>query len=292
MKREIWEELVDRVVDDECTDEERRALYEAAERNPEIREAIDAALRIRELLRSSAGATVPPEFSERFRLAIERSDVWVEREVERATIRPASTTAARRFGGRRFRWAATGAAVSFAAVALLALNFSDQGGVETALQVGKAPKIEAPEFETPKFENVDAETFENVGESNRTESAKARPTVLRRPGNKGEAPKEPGVATPSGFYTRRTVDSENAKRLLTEFLRFCRQNSVAYEKIDGDFELLLRETTPENRRAILEWLDANARKSDERGETNLAERWDAGDESVCDVRVSFFVTEN
>lgn len=285
MKRECWEELVDRVVDDECTDEERRALYEAAEREPEIREALDAALRIRELLRSSAGATVPPEFSERFRLAIERSDVWGEREVERATVRPASTTA-RRFGGRRFRWAATGAAVSFAAVALLALNFSDQGGVETARRVDEAPKIE-----TPDSENVADRTSEAGVDAARTEPQKPRPTILRRPGNKGEAPKEPAVAAPSGFYTRRTIDSENAKRLLTEFLRFCRQNLVAYEKIDGDFELLLRETTPEKRRAILEWLDANARKSDERAETNLAERWNADDESVSDVRVSFFVTE-
>ena len=67
MKREVWEELVDRVVDDECADEERRALEEAAERNPEIRDALDSALRIRELLRRSAGATVPPEFSERLR---------------------------------------------------------------------------------------------------------------------------------------------------------------------------------------------------------------------------------
>ncbi|MBR2002925.1 MAG: hypothetical protein IJ991_01940, partial [Thermoguttaceae bacterium] len=88
-----------------------------------------------------------------------------------------------------------------------------------------------------------------------------------------------------------TFDFGSEKRLLTEFLRFCRLNNVAYEKIDGDFELLLRETTPENRRAILDWLDANARKSDERGETNLAERWNEDDESVRDVRVSFFVAK-
>ena len=135
MKREVWEELVDRVVDDECTDEERRALYEAAERNPEIREALDAALRSRELLRSSAGATVPPEFSERFRLAIERSDFWIDREVERPAVRPASTTASARVGGRRFLWATTGAAIAFAAVALLASNVGDGtrwGGVEAA----------------------------------------------------------------------------------------------------------------------------------------------------------------
>ena len=289
MEREIWEELVDRVVDDECTAEERRALYEAAKRNPEIREAIEAALRIRELLQSSAGATVPPEFAERLRLAIERSDSWIEREIERPAIRPASTTAARRFGGRRLLWATTGAAVSFAAVALFASNFGGAtrwGDVQVAALVDEAPKVE-----TAEAENVAAGTSENVGDAAQNEPAKARPTILRRPGNKGEAPKEPGVAAPSGFYTRRTFDFGSEKRLLTEFLRFCRLNNVAYEKIDGDFELLLRETTPENRRAILDWLDANARKSDERGETNLAERWNEDDESVRDVRVSFFVAK-
>ncbi len=282
MKREVWEELVDRVVDDECTAEEKRALYEAAERNPEIREAIDAALRIRELLRKTAGATVPPEFSERLRLAIERSDVWVEREAARPTVRPASTSAARRFGGRRFLWASTGAAVSFAAVALLASGLVDGAGRE-AVQIGMRVD-KAPEIASTAPTNADLGALENGGEAART-----RPTILRRPGNKGEAPKEPVVATPDGFYTRRTVDSENAKRLLAEFLRFCRENDVAYAKIDGDFELTLRETTLENRRAILEWLDANARKSEERAETNLAERWDEADESVCDVRVSFNV---
>ena len=143
MKREVWEELVDRVVDDECADEERRALYEAAERNPEIRAALDSALRIRELMRRSAGATVPPEFSERLRLAIERSDFWVEREVERPAIVP-TTKKTSRFGGRRLQWAATSAAVAFAAVALLASNVGDGGrwgGVETA-RLDKTEKTE------------------------------------------------------------------------------------------------------------------------------------------------------
>lgn len=289
MEREVWEELVDRVVDDECTAEERRALLEAAERNPEIRQAFEAALRIRELLRSSAGATVPPEFAERLRLAIERSDSWVEREVERPAIRPASTTAARRFGGRRLLWATTGAAVSFAAVALFASNFGGAtrwGDVQVAARIDEAPKVE-----TTDLKDGAAETLENVGDAARPEPTQARPTILRRPGNKGEAPKRPVVAVPSDFYTRRIVDAENAKRLLSEFLRICRKNGVAYEKIDGDFELALRKTTPETRRALLEWLDANAPEIGERGETNLAERWDADDKSVRDVRVSFCVAE-
>lgn len=283
MKREEWEELVDRVVDDECADEEKRALYEAAERNPEIREAIDAALRIRELMRSSARATVPPEFSDRLRLAIERSDFWIEREIERPAIRPASTTA-RRLGERRLLWTATGAAVSFAAVALLASSLVGRSDVQTARRVDETPKIAAPQVE-----NVGVETRKNGGETSRTETT--RPTILRRPGNKGEAPKEPVVAVPSGFYTRRILDSENAKRLLTEFLRVCRENNVAYSKINGDFELSLRDTTPEARRAILGWLDANAPEIGERGEAKLAERWNADDESVVDVRISFSVAE-
>lgn len=286
MKREIWEELVDCVVDDECAVEEKRALYEAAERNPEIREALDAALRIRELMRRSAGATVPPEFSERLRLAIERSDFWVEREVERPAVRPASTTATRRFGGRRFAWATTGAAISFAAVALLALNVVERGGVETAL-VDESANVSAT-----AAEKKDGGTFENGGEPAQFEPSTARPAFLLRPGNKGEAPKEPDVATPSGFYTRRTVDSGNAKRILAEFVRICRQNDVLYEKIKGDFELTLLDTTPEARRAILAWLDANAQKSEDRGETKLDERWDETDESVCDVRVSFDVAKS
>lgn len=277
MKREVWEELIDRVVDNECTDEERRALYEAAERNPEIRKALEETRRIRKAFEEFERPTVPPEFSERLRLAIERSDFWVDREVERPAIRPESTTAARRFGGRRFHWAATGTAVSFAAVALLAFNFGEQGGVSIP-GPNNAPNIATSTPGIPVFAEP-------------TESTTARPTILRRPGNKGEAPKEPVVATPSGFYTRRTVDSENAKRLLTEFLRFCNKNNIVFAKIDGDFELTLRKTTPENRSAILEWLDANAQKSEERGETNFAERWDADDKSVADVRVSFFVAK-
>ncbi|MBR4834178.1 MAG: hypothetical protein IKU86_07595 [Thermoguttaceae bacterium] len=278
MKREIWEELVDRVVDGECSDEEKRALDEAATRNPEIRDAIRSALRIRDILRSSAGATVPAEFSERLRLAIERSDFWVEREVERTT--PSASTSRRtrfeRFGGRRVVWATTGAAVSFAAVAFLAssVDFGTRRGVETARRVDESVEIDKTE-------------------KNAVAPGKIAPTapLLRRPMSEGGSPNAP-VAVASDFYTRRAVDSENARRLLTAFLGICRENDVAYEKIDGDFELALRETTPEARRAILAWLDANAPEIAERSATKLAERWDESDESVRDVRVSFSVAEN
>ena len=286
MKREEWEELVDRVVDGECTVEEKQALDEAAERNPEIRDAIDAALRIRDLMRKSAGATVPPEFSERLRLAIERSDFWVEREIERPTVRPAATAVPSerrgRLSGRRFFWTATGAAVSFAAVALLASNVVElprRNDGELA-RLDEARKIET----TP-----DGLEAANPLEAPSNDST-TRPLLLRRPGNKGEAPKRV-VATPSGFYTRRVLDSGAEKRLLADFLSVCRKNDVEYEKIDGDFELTLRQTTPEARRAILEWLDDNAPEVGERGETKLAERWNADDETVCDVRISFSVAE-
>ncbi|MBQ6828772.1 MAG: hypothetical protein IJO46_12235, partial [Thermoguttaceae bacterium] len=296
MKREIGEELVDRVVDDECTVEEKRALYEAAERNPEIREAIDAALRIRKLLRSSAGASVPPEFSERLRLAIERSDFWVEREVERPAVRPASTTAAepaettkgRRWGGRRVFWATTGAAVAFAAVALLAPGVVDG----TRAFLARYDKIEETGGTggTGDLEN-------GVGEKKDASATKDSPKVaprlpIRTPQNASTAPETPPTSYSDGFYTRRVLDSANARRLVAEFLQVCRDNNVKYAKIDGDFEFLLTKTTADARDKIWRWLNENACEIAPRAENNLAETWNNDADNVENVRVSFFVSNN
>lgn len=286
MKREVWEELVDRVVDDECADEERRALEEAAERNPEIRDALDSALRIRELMRRSAGATVPPEFSERLRLAIERSDFWVEREVERPAIVPATKKTAR-FGGRRLQWAATSAAVAFAAVALLASSVGDGGrwgGVETArLDKTEKPGVWANGDESA---TVASTTAENVG----PERAPRLP--IRTPQNELNVPKTAPVSSADGFYTRRALDSANARRVIASFLRVCRENGVAYEKFGGDSEFLLTKTTPDARIAILRWLDENVPEIAPRADNNLAETWNSGSENLENVRVSFFVADD
>ena len=287
MEREIWEELVDRVVDDECTDEERRALEEAAERNPEIRDAIRSALRIRELLRPAAETTVPPEFAERLRLAIDRSDFWVDRVVERPTIRPASTTE-RRVGGRRFHWAATGAAISFAAVALLASNVGDGsrwGGVETA-RLDKTAKIEKTENgDKGERTAVAPPTGENVA----IERAPRLP--IRTPQNELNVSKTAPVPYADGFYTRRVLDSANARRILAAFLRTCRDAGVKYEKFGGDAEFLLTETTTDARAAILRWLDENVPEIAPRADNNFAETWNKDDENVKNVRVSFFVAD-
>lgn len=283
MKREVWEELVDRVVDDECADEERRALEEAAERDPEIRAAIDSALRIRELLRRSAGATVPPEFSDRLRLAIERSDFWVEREVERPTVRPAAK--ASRFGGRRLQWAATSAAVAFAAVALLASSVGDGarwGGVETA-RFDKTEEVAKRANDGESAKIVPSTSGENVA----TERSPRLP--IRTPQNESAVPKTSPVPYANGFYTRRVLDSANARRQIAAFLRVCRENGVAYEKFGGDSEFLLTKTTPDARIAILRWLDENVPEIAPRAENNLAETWDLSVEEPENVRVSFFV---
>lgn len=287
MEREIWEELVDRVVDDECTDEERRALEEAAERNPEIRDAIRSALRIRELLRPAAETTVPPEFAERLRLAIDRSDFWVDRVVERPTIRPASTTG-RRVGGRRFHWATTGAAISFAAVALLASNVGDGsrwGGVETA-RLDKTAEIEKTE-NGDKGERI--AVAPPTGENVAIERAPRLP--IRTPQNELNVSKTAPVPYADGFYTRRVLDSANARRILAAFLRTCRDAGVKYEKFGGDAEFLLTETTTDARAAILRWLDENVPEIAPRADNNFAETWNKDDENVKNVRVSFFVAD-
>jgi hypothetical protein len=286
MKREVWEELVDRVVDDECADEERRALEEAAERNPEIRAAIDSALRIRELMRRSAGATVPPEFSERLRLAIDRSDFWIDREVERPTARPASTTA-RRFGGRRLLWATTSAAISFAAVALLASNVGDGArwsGVETA-RLDKTEKTEAARKDGVDGKKAGATV---LGEKIATERAPRLP--IRTPQNELNVSETAPVPHADGFYTRRVLDSADARRTIAAFLRICRENGVEYEKFGGDAEFLLTQTTPDARNAILRWLDENAPEIAPRADKNFAETWNADDENLKNVRVSFWVS--
>lgn len=279
MKREFGEDWVDRVVDGECSEEEKRALEAEAARNPEIRSEIRAALRIREWARRSAGATVPPEFSVRLRRAIERSDFWEKREVaKKATLAESRRT---RFGGRRVVWAATGAAVAFAAVALAATGVGN--GRQTARRVDESTAEITKIAEITKNANP-----ENVGDT--TKNAPPVP-LLRRPENDGEAP-EPPVAAPSDFYTRRAVDVENPRRFLMNFLKICRENGVAYEKINGDFELTLLETSPEARREIRAWLDSNAPEiAEDRGEAKLTERWDENDSEVRDARISFFVVE-
>ena len=285
MEREVWEELVDRVVDGECADEERRALYEAAERNPEIRDAIESAERIRELMRRSAGATVPPEFSERLRLAIERSDFWVDREVERSAGVP-TTKKTSRFGGRRLQWAATSAAVAFAAVAFLASNVGDGsrwGGVETA-RLDKTEEIAKRANDGESEGIVAATTAENVA----TERAPRLP--IRTPQNALNVSETAPIPSSDGFYTRRALDSANARRTIASFLRICRENGVAYEKFGGDSEFLLTKTTPDARIAILRWLDENVPEIAPRADNNLAETWDSGSENLENVRVSFFVS--
>lgn len=290
MEREVWEELVDRVVDDECTDEERRALEEAAERNPEIRAAFESAERIREIMRRSAGATVPPEFSERLRLAIERSDFWVDREIERPTARPASTVAAKRLGGRRLLWAATGAAVAFAAVAavaLLAPSVDDEAGGNRR-EIARYDKT--GEIEKPKTggESGKIDVATSDGEQSATERLPRLP--IRTPQNKLTIPETSSVPYSDGFYTRRVLDSANARRQVAAFLQVCRENNVKYEKIGGDFELLLMKTTKETRSVILRWLDENVPEIAPRAENSFAETWRLNDESKKNVRVSFFVS--
>jgi negative regulator of sigma E activity len=288
MKREVWEELVDRVVDDECADEEKRALYEAAERDPEIRDALDSALQIRKLMRRSAGATVPPEFSERLRLAIERSDFWVEREVERPAILPA-TKKTSRFGGRRLQWAATSAAVAFAAFALLASSVGDGarwGGVETA-RLDKTEKMES-------LANVDesatsATAASTTGENVAAERSPRLP--IRTPQNATVVPEATPVPYADGFYTRRVLDAADARQKIAAFLRICREAGVAYEKFGGDSEFLLTKTTPDARTVILRWLDENAPEIAPRADNNLAETWGADDENLQNVRVSFWTSE-
>ncbi|MBP3558541.1 MAG: hypothetical protein J6K20_12690 [Thermoguttaceae bacterium] len=289
MKREVWEELVDRVVDDECTDEERRALYEAAERNPEIREALDAALRIRELLRSSAGATVPPEFSERFRLAIERSDFWIDREIERPAVRPASTTASERVGGRRFLWATTGAAIAFAAVALLASNVGDGtrwGGVETA----RLDKTKKAAKSATDGEIGNAWGSSNVDEKTATDRSPRLP--IRTPQSESTVTEATPVPYSDGFYTRRVLDSENARRIIAAFLRICRENGVEYEKFGGDAEFLLTKTSPDARNVIWRWLEENVPEIAPRAGNNFAETWNPNSEKEENVRISFCASEN
>lgn len=276
MKREFGEDWVDRVVDGECSEEEKRALEAEAARNPEIRSEIRAALRIREWARRSAGATVPPEFSERLRRAIERSDFWEKRDVAKKA--PLAASRRTRFVGRRVVWAATGEAVAFAAVALATAGVGT--GRQTARRVDEATAeiTKIAEFTNP----------ENVGDT--TKNAQPVP-LLRRPENDGEAPESP-VAAPSDFYTRRAVDSENPRRFLMNFLKICRENGVSYEKINGDFELTLLETSPEARREIRAWLDSNAPEiAEDRGEAKLIERWDENDSEVRDARISFWVVE-
>lgn len=76
------------------------------------------------------------------------------------------------------------------------------------------------------------------------------------------------------------------------FLKICRENGVSYEKINGDFELTLLETSPEARREIRAWLDSNAPEiAEDRGEAKLIERWDENDSEVRDARISFWVVE-
>ena len=289
MKREVWEELVDRVVDDECADEERRALYEAAERNPEIREAIDSALRIRELMRRSAQATVPPEFSERLRLAIERSDVWVERE----TARPSARCERRgRRGARRLVWAATGAAISFAAVAFFAVENGGLSGVQVALNVKPEEKDGAlGNLEDLSALNVASETRAVSDSPNRNSIDAALPNAIIPPRNEGKTPDVLPAAIPSGFYTRRVLAAEDARRAVEAFARFCNKINVEWKKIDGDFELLIEKTTPATRNEILSWLDENAPEIGPRAKNNFEETWQEDDKNEIDVRISFFIAE-
>lgn len=288
MKREVWEELVDRVVDDECADEERRALYEAAERNPEIREAIDAAERIRELMRRSAGATVPPDFSERLRLAIERSDVWVEREAARPTAGTRCERRERR-GGKRLIWAATGAAISFAAVAFFAVD----GDLPIVGEVAQVIKPEQNDGlgKTGGMENSNDASETNAAPDSPVKPAlgAARPGAIIPPRSAGQTPETSVAAIPSGFYTRRVLDADVARRVAESFARFCNKINVDCEKIDGDFEFLVEKTTPATRNEILAWLKENAPEIGPRAKNNFEETWTENGKETISVRVSFFV---
>lgn len=285
MKREVWEELIDRVVDDECADEERRALYEAAERNPEIREALDAARRIRELMRRSAGATVPPEFSERLRLAIERSDVWVEREA----ARPTAGTRRERRSGKRLVWAATGAAISFAAVAFFALDGDLPNDVYIAQTIKSEQNDGLGKIDKTGGLNDASETNAATDSSVKPALGAARPGAIIPPRSAGQTPETPIAAIPSGFYTRRVLDVDVARRVAESFARFCNKINVDCEKIDGDFEFLIEKTTPETRNEILAWLKENAPEIGPRAKNNFEETWTEDGKKEISVRVSFFV---
>ena len=288
MKREVWEELVDRVVDDECADEERRALYEAAERNPEIREALDAARRIRELMRRSAGATVPPEFSERLRLAIERSDVWVEREAARPTAGTRRERRGRR-SGKRLVWAATGAAISFAAVAFFALDGDLPNDVYIARTVKPNQNDGLDKIGKAGDLNAASETNAAPDSSVKPALGAERPGAIIPPRSAGQTPETPIAAIPSGFYTRRVLDADVARRVAESFARFCNKINVDCEKIDGDFEFLIEKTTPATRNEILAWLKENAPEIGPRAKNNFEETWTEDGKKEISVRVSFFV---
>ncbi len=288
MKREIWEELVDRVVDDECADEERRALYEAAERNPEIREALDAARRIRRVMRRSAGATVPPEFSERLRLAIERSDVWVEREAARPTAGTRCERRGRR-GGKRLVWAATGAAISFAAVAFFALDGDLPNDVYIARTVKPNQNDGLDEMGKTGGLNDASETDATTDSSVKPALGAERPGAIIPPRSAGQTPETPIAAIPSGFYTRRVLNADVARRVAESFARFCNKINVDCEKIDGDFEFLIEKTTPATRNEILTWLEENAPEIGPRAKNNFEETWAENGKETISVRVSFFV---
>ncbi len=286
MKREVWEELIDRVVDGECTDEERRALYAAAEQNPEVRKALDETKRLRETFEGFERSTVPPDFSERLRLAIERSDFWVERE----TARP---TAARRgrWSGKRLVWAATGAAISFAAVAFFALD----DGLPTVRQIAQTVKPNQNDGLDKIGETgvLDGAPKTNAAANSFAKYAPVakRPEAIIPPRNEGKTPGVAPVAIPSGFYTRRVLDEENARRVAESFTRFCNKIDVGWEKIDGDFEFLIEKTTPATRKAILTWLDENAPEIGPRAKNSFKETWTENGEETISVRVSFFVAD-
>lgn len=287
MEREFWEELIDRVVDNECADEEKRALYEAAERNPEIREALEAARRIRAAFEGFERPTVPPEFSERLRLAIERSDFWVERE----TARPTAGTRRGRRGGKRLVWAATGAAISFAAVAFFALD----GGFPS---VGQVARNVEPDRNDGLKEIGETGVWNGASKTNasanlfaKSAPAAKRPDAIIPPRSKGKTPDALPVAIPSGFYTRRALDEENARRVAEAFARFCNKINVDCEKIDGDFEFLVEKTTPATRNEILAWLNENAPEIGPRAKNSFKETWTENGEESISVRVSFFVAK-
>lgn len=285
MEREVWEELVDRVVDNECTDEERRAFYEAAEQNSEIREAYSAARRISTVFREFERPTVPPDFSERLRLAIERSDFWVEREAARPTAR----TRRERRGGKRLVWAATGAAISFAAVAF----FTVDGVWPNGGQVARVDKTEQNDGlgKTGDLEdlNVAAKTNATANSFGKSATGAQRLGAIIPPRSEGQTPDASPVAIPSGFYTRRALDAENARRVAEAFTRFCNKINVEWEKIDGDYEFLIEKTTPATRNEILTWLNENVPEIGPRAKNNFGETWTEDGKEEKSVRVSFFV---
>ena len=140
--------------------------------------------------------------------------------------------------------------------------------------------------------NVALETNAAANSFGKSATGAQRPDAIIPPRSEGQPPDASPVAIPSGFYTRRALDAENARRVAEAFARFCNKINVDCEKIDGDFEFLIEKTTPATRNEILTWLNENAPEIGPRAKNNFEETWTEDGKEVISVRVSFFVVGN